>query len=33
MLRGGAKSNVQYTMLKTKNRLGSFGVKGWVSSK
>jgi len=33
MLRGHAKSNVQYTNLNSKNRNGSFGIKGWVSSK
>ena len=30
--RGHAKSNVQYTKLKSKLRIGSFGLKGWVSS-
>jgi len=33
MLRGHVKSNVQYTLLNTKNRNGAFGVKGWVSNK
>jgi Mitochondrial ribosomal protein (VAR1) len=33
MLRGDQKSNVQYSMLSSKNRNGAFGVKGWVSSK
>ena len=33
MLRGHAKSNVQYTMLNSKNRNGAFGVKGWVSNR
>jgi len=33
MLRGHAKSNVQYSMINTKNRNGAFGVKGWISSK
>jgi len=33
MLRGHAKSNVQYSMVNTKNRNGAFGVKGWISSK
>lgn len=32
LLRGHAKSNVQYTKLKSKLRIGSFGIKGWVSS-
>jgi hypothetical protein len=33
MLRGDHKSNVQYSVLSSKNRNGAFGVKGWVSSK
>nr|AGN49003.1 ribosomal protein S3 [Botrytis cinerea B05.10] len=33
ILRGHIKSNVQYSMLHSKNRNGAFGVKGWVSSK
>jgi hypothetical protein len=33
MLRGDRKSNVQYSMLSSKNRNGAFGVKGWISSK
>jgi len=33
MLRGIFKSNVQYSLLHSKNRNGAFGVKGWVSSK
>ncbi len=32
-LRGHAKSNLQHTKLKSKIRMGSFGIKGWVSSK
>lgn len=32
LLRGYAKSNVQYTKLKSKLRIGSYGIKGWVSS-
>ena len=32
LLRGHAKSNVQYTKLNSKLRIGSFGIKGWVSS-
>ena len=32
LLRGHAKSNLQYTNLKSKIRIGSFGLKGWVSS-
>jgi hypothetical protein len=33
VLRGHAKSNVQYSLLNSKNRNGAFGIKGWVSSK
>ena len=33
MLRGHVKSNVQYSILNSKNRNGAFGVKGWVSNK
>lgn len=33
MLRGHVKSNVQYSLLNSKNRNGAFGVKGWVSNK
>lgn len=33
MLRGDAKSNVQYSMIHSKYRIGAFGIKGWVSSK
>jgi hypothetical protein len=33
MLRGHVKSNLQYTMTNSKTRNGSFGLKGWVSSK
>ena len=32
MLRNHAKSNLQYSRLKSKIRIGSFGLKGWVSS-
>lgn len=32
LLRGYAKSNLQYTILKSRIRIGSFGLKGWVSS-
>jgi hypothetical protein len=28
MLRGHVKSNVQYSLLNSKNRNGAFGVKG-----
>lgn len=33
MLRGYAKSNLQFTKINSKTRNGSFGIKGWVSSK
>jgi hypothetical protein len=33
MLRGNVKSNVEYSMLKSKTRIGAFGIKGWVGSK
>jgi len=33
MLRGDAKSNVQYSIVNTNNSRGAFGVKCWVSSK
>ena len=32
LLRGYAKSNLQYTKSKSRIRIGSFGLKGWVSS-
>ena len=32
LLKGNLKSNLQYTKLKSKTRIGSFGVKGWISS-
>jgi hypothetical protein len=31
LLRGNIKSNLQYTKLKSKTRIGSFGIKGWIS--
>lgn len=31
ILKGNLKSNTQYTKLKSKSRIGSFGIKGWVS--
>lgn len=31
LLKGNTKSNLQYTKLKSKTRIGSFGIKGWVS--
>jgi hypothetical protein len=33
ILRGHAKSNVQYTLINSKTRNGAFGLKGWISSK
>lgn len=33
ILRGHAKSNVQYTVINSKTRNGAFGLKGWISSK
>jgi len=33
ILRGNIQSNVQYSFLSGSNRIGAFGVKGWVSSK
>lgn len=32
MLRGYVKSNIQYTLINSKTRNGTFGLKGWVSS-
>jgi hypothetical protein len=32
MLRGYVKSNSQYTLMNSKTRNGTFGLKGWVSS-
>jgi ribosomal VAR1-like protein len=32
LLRGNLRSNLQYTKLKSKTRIGSFGIKGWISS-
>lgn len=31
VLRGNYKPNLQYTKLNSKTRIGSFGIKGWVS--
>lgn len=31
LLKGNLKSNTQYTKLSSKTRIGSFGIKGWVS--
>ena len=33
MLRGYAKSNVQYSLISSITRVGAYGVKSWVSSK
>ena len=32
ILRNNLRTNIQYTKLKSKTRIGSFGIKGWVSS-
>ena len=32
LLRGFAKSNLQFSKLKSRIRIGSYGLKGWVSS-
>ena len=32
LLKGNQKSNLQHTKLNSKTRIGSFGIKGWVSS-
>ena len=32
LLRGYVKSNGQYTIINSKTRNGTFGLKGWVSS-
>lgn len=31
ILKGNLKSNIQFTKVKSKTRIGSFGIKGWVS--
>ena len=31
LLKGNLNSNIQYTKLNSKTRIGSFGLKGWVS--
>ena len=33
MLRGIVKSNVQYSIASSKNRVGAYGIKGWVGNK
>ena len=32
ILRGHVRSNLQYTKLNSKTRIGAFGIKGWISS-
>lgn len=32
MLRGHGLSNVEYTVLSSKRKIGAYGVKGWISS-
>jgi len=31
LLKGNLRSNLQFTKLNSKTRIGSFGIKGWVS--
>ena len=31
LLKGNLRSNLQYTKLKSKSPIGSFGIKGWIS--
>lgn len=31
LLKGNLKSNIEYTKLRSKTRIGSFGIKGWIS--
>jgi len=31
LLKGNLRSNLQFTKLRSKTRIGSFGIKGWVS--
>ena len=33
LFRGNSKSNVTYTLSKSKRRIGAFAVKGWISGK
>jgi len=33
ILKGHVKSNVQYSLIKSKTRNGAFGLKGWISGK
>jgi len=33
LLRGFLKSNVQYSIIHSKNRIGAYGIKGWVGNK
>ncbi len=33
LFRGNSKSNVSYSIYKTKRRIGAFAVKGWISGK
>ena len=32
ILRGHVRSNIQFTKLKSKRKIGSFGLKGWISN-
>jgi hypothetical protein len=33
ILRGHFKNNVQYSIINSKTRNGTFGLKGWISGK
>jgi hypothetical protein len=33
ILRGYAKSNIQYSIANSRTRNGAFGLKGWISGK
>ena len=33
ILRNNLKSNLQYSLINSKTRVGAFGLKGWVSTK
>jgi hypothetical protein len=33
MFRGNTQSNLNYSLAKSKRRVGSFAVKGWIGGK
>jgi hypothetical protein len=33
LFRGNSKSNVTYSITKSKRRIGAFAVKGWIGGK